>query len=335
MKAKLKRLHARTQEYRKLALGLLLIPAGFPVGAGAADIPGDAAVQAQWFTGSLEAPSPALPQAGILAIEPYFIYSTNTGAYDDRGGRQSVPNDSSQAQSVTVFKYALTDRLSIEALPSAAHRWSDRDRYSGIGDLPVEFEYRFNDENNKTGWPSVTASLGVSFPTGKYNRLHSPLDGLGSGAYTAKEGILFQSLFDTYDHHPVRLRFYAAAFEPIGDASIRDVSTYGTVLGFRGNARPGFATEFGVGGGYALDQQIVLALDLEKNATNGLRLNGMYPTAGLVQTLGDRSSSLAVAPAVEYNFSGNVGIIGGVELSVAGHNSSSYVAPQVAISMAF
>ena len=44
-------------------------------------VPGDAAVQAQWFTGSLEAPSPALPKAGILAIEPCVIYTNNTGGY--------------------------------------------------------------------------------------------------------------------------------------------------------------------------------------------------------------------------------------------------------------
>jgi hypothetical protein len=39
----------------------------------------------QWFTGSLEAPSPALPKAGMLALEPYFIYQTDTGMYGNDG----------------------------------------------------------------------------------------------------------------------------------------------------------------------------------------------------------------------------------------------------------
>ena len=39
----------------------------------APDVPPNAAPN-QWFTGSLEAPSPALPQAGMLALEPYFVF---------------------------------------------------------------------------------------------------------------------------------------------------------------------------------------------------------------------------------------------------------------------
>jgi hypothetical protein len=38
---------------------------------------------------------------------------------------------------------------------------------------------------------------------------------------------------------------------------------------------------------------------------------------------------------VEYNWSDNVGVIAGVEFSAAGRNTSSYVAPQIALAMAF
>ena len=53
----------------KISLPLILIiVAGLLEPALAQTIAGDAAVQAQWFTGTLEAPSPALPAAGILAM---------------------------------------------------------------------------------------------------------------------------------------------------------------------------------------------------------------------------------------------------------------------------
>jgi len=298
-------------------------------------VPGDAAVQSQWFTGSLEAPSPALPKAGILAIEPYAIYTNNTGAYSDGWRHYAVPDDTSSLESVTVVKYALTDRLSVEALPSFAHSWSRTDNSTGIGDLPTELEYRFNDENNRTGFPSVTAALGVSFPTGRYEHLGTPLDGLGSGAYTLKEGLLFQSLFDTADHHPVRLRFYGAVFESLENVSVQDASVYGTAIGFRGHVAPGVAEELGIGGGYALDQRWVLALDLVGNNSAGFHLRGTDVTGSFVHITGTASSSVAVAPAIEYNWSGSIGVIAGVEFSVAGRNTSSYVAPQIALSMAF
>ena len=63
---------------------LPLLAAGVSATA-SAQVPGAPAVQAQWFTGSLEAPSPALPKAGMLAIEPYVIYQVNTGAYGSSG----------------------------------------------------------------------------------------------------------------------------------------------------------------------------------------------------------------------------------------------------------
>ena len=307
---------------------------GLPHIASAQTIAGDAAVQAQWFTGSLEAPSPALPAAGILAIEPYFVYTNNNGSYDNSGVQHSITNGADVFTEETVLKYALTDRLSVEALPSFSRNLNNHDSYTGLGDLPVEAEYRFNDEDNKTGFPSVTASLGMTLPTGHFDRLNMSFDGFGSGVYTAKEGILFQSLFDTSGHHPVRLRFYATAYEPIGNVSVRDNSVYGTSQGFQGTAMPGLSSVLGIGAGYALDQRWVLAFDVVQNFANGLHLQGAN-AGNVTNTHGASSAALAVAPAVEYNFSDSIGIIAGVEFSVAGRNTPSYVAPQIALSTSF
>jgi hypothetical protein len=297
-------------------------------------IAGDAAVQAQWFTGSLEAPSPAVPVAGLFEFEPYAIFQFNSGAFGSHGGHYSVPNDITQFQSVNVLKYGITDRLSIEALPTFAHVWNDTANVTGVADLPVELEYRFNDENNKTGFPSFTASLGMTFPTGAYENLRTPIDGLGSGAYTLKEGILAQSLFDSWGHHPVRFRFYAEAFEPVANASVNGISSYGTDGGFAGHAMPGLSSVVGIGAGWAIDQRWVLAFDLVQNFANGARLRGV-DGSGASNTKAPASQSTAIAPAVEYNWSDSIGVIAGVEFTVAGRNTSSYVAPQIALAMAF
>ena len=52
-------------------------------------------VQDQWFTGSLEAPSPALTKAGIFAIGPLrHLARVNTGAYGNSGwAHYSVPQN--------------------------------------------------------------------------------------------------------------------------------------------------------------------------------------------------------------------------------------------------
>jgi hypothetical protein len=313
---------------------LPLLAAGVSATA-SAQVPGAPAVQAQWFTGSLEAPSPALPKAGMLAIEPYVIYQVNTGAYGSSGGHQSVAHDISQINSVTMFKIGITDRLSLEVLPSFAHVWNDQTSVTGMGDLPVEFEYRFNNENNETGFPSVTASVGVSFPIGDYEHLQAPLDGLGSGAYTLKQELLLQSLFDTPGQHPLRLRLYGGAFESVTNVPVHDMSVYGTEEGFVGHAAPGVAAVVGLGAGYGLDRRWVLAFDVVQNFARGTRIRGIDALGNSVNSRGAGTAGTALAPAVEYNFSSHVGIIAGVEFSATGRNTSSYIAPQIALAASF
>ena len=210
----------------------------------------DDTVQDQWFTGSLESPSPALTKAGTVAVEPYAIYTGNTGAYNGDWGHYSVPNDLNQMQSLTLLKYGITDRLSIQAVPTFNYAWNGLTNSSGVdlgmGDLPIELQYRVNDGNRKTGAPSLTFGLGMTFPTGDYDNLSNPLNGFGGGAYTLKEEILLQSLFDTWGNHPMRLRFWGDAFEPVADVPVQNVSVYGSSQGFQGHANPGLAADWGI-----------------------------------------------------------------------------------------
>ncbi|CAM3134211.1 Transporter [Sphingomonas antarctica] len=307
---------------------------GLPCGAFAQEA--DLAVRNQWFTGSLEASSPALAKAGALAIEPYLIYKIDTGAYEDNGHHNRGGDGIDQTQVVIVMKYGITDRLSFQALPTFVRVTDGRSRSGlGIADLPIELEYRLKDENGRTGSPSITASAGLVLPTGRYDRLHNALNGLGGGVTLAKQGVVVESLFDTKGGHPVRIRVFASATEPLASAGVQDLSVYGTASGFAGRARPGVSTQIGIAAGYAIDQRWVLAADLVRSDAGRSRLSGVDGTGSPIGTTGARASSTALAPAIEYNWSANAGIIAGVEVSVAGRNTASYVAPQIAIALSF
>ncbi len=312
--------------------GCLIAAAG--AGSANAQQP-DSAAQSQWFTGSLIAPSPALSTAGGFEVEPYLVYTGNTGSYAGNWSHHSGAHDLNEAQSETLVEYGITDRLSIQAVPSFGALWTGQNSSFGAGDLPVELKYRFIDENVATGAPSVTVFFGMSFPLGDYDRLTIPGVGQGSGAFTAHEGVLLQSLFDTRGDHPLRLRLYADAFEPVADASVRDISVYGTAQGFHGHATPGFAADTGLGVEYGLSQRWVLALDLVQNYSNTTLVSGAIGSAAFTTSKEPASMAFSLAPAVEYNFSGSVGVIVGVQFSVAGRNTSSYVAPQIAVSASF
>jgi hypothetical protein len=291
----------------------------------------------QWFTGSLEAPSPALPKAGMLAVEPYLVLQNDTGVYGRNGHRTATTDNTSTFESLLVIKYAITDRLTVEALPSLSRSWNSRSHSTGAGagDLPLELEYRLTDGNYRNGAPSLTIDLGVTLPTGDYDRLANGLNGVGQGAYLLKQGVVLQSLFDTWGNHPVRIRVYAAAYEPLSHPAVANVSVYGTTEGFVGNVHPGASAQVGVGAGWALDRNWVFAIDFVQNYARRYRLNGIDGNGSPISSNGLNQSSTALAPAIEYNWSADAGLIAGVEFTAAGHNTASYVAPQIAVAVSF
>jgi hypothetical protein len=176
---------------------------------------------------------------------------------------------------------------------------------------------------------------------GRLHRDHRPdIDRRSHGAcqaaaYLLKQGIVLQSLFDTPGNHPVRIRVYAEAYEPLTHPSVADVSVYGTSQGFHGNARPGISGVIGIGGGWALDRHWVFVVDLVHRAKQGYTLRGIDAAGIGVRAEGLDSYSTALAPAVEYNLSAKAGFIAGIEFTAAGRNTASYVAPQIAFAVSF
>ncbi len=69
------------------------------------------------------------------------------------------------------------------------------------------------------------------------------------------------------------------------------------------------------------------------------RLIGYAPGAqGIAQYVDEvrpASTSVTLAPAIEYHFTSKIGLIAGVEFSVAGRNSGHFISPQVALGMYF
>jgi hypothetical protein len=124
-------------------------------------------------------------------------------------------------------------------------------------------------------------------------------------------------------------------------ANIQDVSVYGTNSGFRGQAAPGDSFVADMSWEYSVTRNWVLALDAVYEHDADTRVDGYYlpPTAVAALTSIERhsgsSDSLGLAPAVEYNFSGNVGVIVGAKLTATGRNTSATVIPVAAINIVY
>lgn len=292
----------------------------------------------QWYTGSLVSPSGAQPKAGILGIEPYMTYTEPAGFFRADGVRLPLPAHQRTVTSSTMFKYGVTDRLSLQTFPAMSYGWKDHGpTSSGIkfNDLPLDAILTVVKPHPEHYVPTVAVFAGVLAPTGDYSHLGRATDGVGGGAWVFRTAIVQQSTFIFPNGHNFRVRAWGNFRRAISSARLVDITSYGTERGFRGWGRPGINGQAGFSLEYGLSQRWVIAMDFARDWANGARVRGVDGNGRTVNSKGASSSDWQVAPAMEFSWSPRFGIVAGCAIYVAGHNTNMNVAPQFAVNTVF
>jgi len=169
-------------------------------------------------------------------------------------------------------------------------------------------------------------------PTGKYDRLGDrPSDGLGSGAYTTTLALYSQTYFWLPNGRILRMRFNVSqGFS--NNVNVEGVSVYGTEAGFRGHGKPGSSFFVDASWEYSLRRRWVLALDATYRHNGNTRATGYdILNNNRIQLDSGSSEVFAFAPAIEYSWKPNLGILLGTRVIPASHNTHATVTPAVAI----
>ncbi len=291
-----------------------------------------------YYTGSLLSPSPAVPQAGLLAFEPYVIYTRNPATYGLGGGIRHNTDATNQISTFTLIKYGITDNFTINIDPQTA---INRDAFgfdsgSRISDLPIELEYLVTRQDKVTGKPSVTLNAGIQAPTGRYDMLPNTSDGQGNGTYRARAGVTLQSLFFGQSEHPIRVRGYANTLVPLATTDVHGISTFGTSdASFNGTGRAGLSYGIGTSVEYSVTQKFVLAFDLFYTAGLSNHVYGTTSGGVFSSSRSGYSDTLQFAPQFEYSLGPRFGVVAGFNFSVEGHNTSQFIQPQIAFNYVF
>ncbi|MFT8541820.1 MAG: transporter [Acetobacter sp.] len=296
------------------------------------------AAKPQWYTGSLVSPSGAMTQKGMIAWEPYMTYSQPVGQFNSNGVSQPLHPRQKTVSNFTLYKYAITDAISIQLTPVIEYRWKKGNNTSSglkFGDLPVDLMWRYVDADPKRYIPALSVFAGMAMPTGDYNRLGRAQDGVGAGTYTFRLALTEQSTYTLPGQHELRLRVWSTFRRAVTTAHLHDVTSYGTSAGFKGRAQPGMYGESGFSLEFGINQKWVLALDLARDWSNGSHLRGTTATGKKVDTVASPSGDWLIAPAIEYSWSPRFGIIAGVSTYFAGHNTGFNVSPQIAFNSVF
>lgn len=285
-----------------------------------------------WWTGPMLANSAETLPPGHFLFEPY-LYDIHSPGNDSFGSR-------------TYILYGLVNRLSIGLIPVFGYDRVSGGRSSssiGFGDLTVQAQYRLTEFQPGSWIPTTALQLQETLPTGRYDQLGSrPSDGLGAGAYTTTLALNSQMYFWMPNGRILRERFnISGSFSRT--ANVEGVSVYGTDSNFRGTARPGTSFYADLAFEYSVTQRWVLALDLTYSYDSNTRVNGLnvLPSAGglpyaqKVTFNSSASEAYGVAPAIEYNWTSNIGVLLGTRIIFGGHNTSGTVTPAIALNYVY
>ncbi|MGH6615797.1 transporter [Sphingomonas sp.] len=316
-------------------LFLCCVTAGlYPVAATAQDVPAEPVTLASerqpldqaWWTGPMLANSAAALPRGHALIETYVF---------DR-----ITTTSHGFGSLTYLLYGVTDTLTMGAKPTFGFNTIKNGRNgSGVamGDLTLSAQYRLTAFDAERSIPAIALSVQYSLPTGKHDRLGDrPADGLGSGAHTTTVSLYAQHYFWLPNGRIFRARLNAStAFSD--QAKLTDISVYGTRDGFRGHARPGQSFSLGLSGEYSLTRSWVLALDLIYSHDNPTRVRGIdiRDAGSPVRYRSGSADGFAIAPAIEYSWRPNLGVLLGTRFVPKGHNVTASITPALAINYVY
>ncbi|HWE86520.1 MAG TPA: hypothetical protein VG267_16370 [Terracidiphilus sp.] len=293
-----------------------------------------------WFTGPMLANTAATAPRGHSLIETYLYDVTTQGSYGANGKRRSAPHANSYG-SLTYLIYGVTDKVALGVIPTAGYNTVSNGASSagpGPGDLTWQIQRRVAQFRPCKWVPTISVAVQQTMPTGRYDRLGSrPSDGLGAGAWTTNPEILSQMYFWLPNRRILRARLNVSdAFS--GSVNLQDASVYGTANGFRGSAKPGSAFSVDASLEYSATRKWVLAMDATYRNTGNTRVSGGYasgpgsgPGASSEVTNSGWSDAVGLSPAIEYSWKPTIGVLLGVRLIPAGHNTTETITPAIAI----
>jgi hypothetical protein len=283
-----------------------------------------------WLTGTLLSPFGYVIEKGHANFEPYFYGNTFSGAYG-KHQRQKHKRNYYTLSAQPFFWYGFAHRCDIEIAPQLSWNHVDGASHWVLNDMPVELEFQILYEKAYQWWPAMKLALLFTVPFGKYQKLDPKAQGTdmgGEGSWEPGAQIVFQRLFNWTKPHAVITHFTLGYTYPT-PVHVKDINAFGGGKGTRGKAFPGpcFLTIFGLE--CTLTQNWALALDAQYLHTNHTHFSGKT-----MRRVGAPSSEqFSLAPAIEYNWSANFGLISGVWFSIAGRNTQAFANAILAINL--
>jgi len=282
------------------------------------------------FTGPLLTTSSGVVPPGHVNVEPYLYVIKSYGNYTGNWKAVRAPIPVWSMDLRLPIKFGIYDRFGISLNGAISHRYSKDGSATVFGDIPIGIDYQLLKRGPRgIRTPAVKLTVTQIFPTGKYQHLNPDKRNLqvgGSGVFatifsvTAGQAFIFENdhalsprASINYTINPV---VHVSGSNAYGGAPDTHAKVY------RGNTLNAF---FGLE--YSLTKRWVVAMDLQyrsRRKTTYRGNPGHSPEGERLSLSGPSGEQLSFAPALEYNWSSQMGLIAGTWFTLTGRNSDQF-----------
>lgn len=292
-------------------------------------------IAAPWFTGPILAPAGHTIPKGHTNFEIYGFKTDVTGVYDDVGHVTPTPDNGSYSVN-PILSYGLTDKIDGQIVVTYNDTHNLGAHSQRMGDTNVTLGYQLLEQKKARWRPDLRVTIQEIFPTGHFDHLNPAkkgTDSSGLGSYQTAFNLNFQHLAQLADVNYLRTRL-SLGFVKANNVKIEGLSAYGGTADTRGNVNPGNTVSADLATELTLTQNWVAVMEVNASDRQATRFSGATGFADIddFDTIGHSvGKQVSLAPAIEYNFTPNVGVISGVWFPVYGRNTAKFVSYVVAL----
>ncbi len=287
--------------------------------------------QEPWFTGPLLSPSASNIPQGHLNIEPYVFATYSSSSYDEDWKRVEDPFSSWNINLLAFMQVGMTSWLDFTLIPSWFFTLANGSTSFNLGDCAAALGFQVY-KQKRNGWiPSLRLILTETLPIGRFENLDPEQFGTdlaGAGSYITRAALAISWRLRLWDIYWTTIRI-VGAYGFAAKVRVHGYSAYGGAFDTNGWVYPGQGSQLFCGFEFNMTQRWVFSYDLLANFNTSIKFKG-FPgfdeVTGLPANLTKGSSvQYSMAPALEYNWNQNLGLISGVWFTFAGRNSPSFI----------
>jgi hypothetical protein len=290
-----------------------------------------------WYTGPLLAPAGHTIPNGHTNLELYAFITDIEGIYNSFGKIRHTPGDRNYVGDA-IFSHGITDKMDVQFVLPYTYNRNNGAKSHRLSDVSAALGFQLLEQKQSRFRPDLRFTVQEIIPTGRYENLNvfeNGTDATGLGSYQTAFNFNFQLLTELNAAHYLRTRL-SLGYVDASPTKVSGLSIYGGNASTIGKIRPGNMISVDLAGELGLTENWVAVMEAFVSRRRESAFSGFVgiDEMGNPATIGhDLSKQVTLAPALEYNFNANVGLIGGVWFTVNGRETAEFYSSVIALNM--